>query len=174
MDPLELEAANASIQETLQWKPSKIMIELQQHGTEDKTTIDLASIITKPLANAKGISSHPEFLIQKCNHIPSCVFDGVKDNKERKKRVTGCLQNACRQAGFAVVAGRSKLTCNGRIKKHRYHCPRHRHKTDSRIPEDQRKINRKSGRPTRHEPCCTFNFTICEDTSSNMFFFSKI
>ena len=98
MDPLELEAANASIQETLQWKPSKIMIELQQHGTEDKTTIDLASIITKPLANGKGISSHPEFLIHKCNHIPSWFLMVLKTTKnERKESLDAFKMLAVRQ-----------------------------------------------------------------------------
>ena len=67
MDPLELEAAKASIQDTLQWKPSTIMIDLEQQGSTEKNTIDLASLIKKPSPNGSCLSSSVQLLMHKRN-----------------------------------------------------------------------------------------------------------
>ena len=170
MDPLELQAAKAAIKHSLEWKASKIMIDLQSKLGE-AVTVDLASMIKKVPTNGKGIASDRQLLMHRCNLIPYKLFEGSSTPEENKKRVTGYLQNACRRAGFMVVAGRTRFTNKKTIKVHTYNCPRHRHKTESLVPDSNRKKNRGSHRPTLDEPRCPFKFCICEDTASGAFFF---
>jgi hypothetical protein len=65
--------------------------------------------------------------------IPRVVFQDIDhgNTKDAKKKVTGYLENACRAAGFSVVAGRTRLTHKGAIRKHDFHCK-------SVVPESKR------------------------------------
>lgn len=174
MDPLELQAAKASIKGALEWTASNILIDVKSSISQEQTTFDLASIIQKANGNGGGRNaSQTDMLMHKCHFIPQDVFQGSSNEKESKKRMTGYLENACRGAGFSIVAGNTRSTKNGRIKRHVYHCPRYKHKKDSNVTESKRQRNRKSSRPTMDEPTCPFKFTVCQDTKTGVYFFPR-
>ena len=137
------------------------MVLLNAAGKE--VSVNIAELVHKLPGNGSGRHAcRPELLQVGCHYIP----EDHEREQGRKKRVTGYLQNACRQAGFSLSAGNTRPVAGGQIIKHKFVCSRHRRKVDSTVEKSKKQRQKTSSRPIEGESLCPFHFTLCEDTSS--------
>jgi hypothetical protein len=112
MDPMQLEAAEASVKQDLEWHTGSIICQLTSSDTGQVEPFDLSAAISK---NRSPLLI-PDFTVQgfmrSCHFFPESTSSN-KDSVSKKERVSGILELACKDAGFQLVARNKDSIKNG-------------------------------------------------------------
>jgi MULE transposase domain len=172
MDPMQLEAAEASVKQDLEWHTGSIICQLTSSDTGQVEPFDLSAAISK---NRSPLLI-PDFTVQgfmrSCHFFPESTSSN-KDSVSKKERVSGILELACKDAGFQLVARNKDSIKNGDLFRHTYKCVRSRFKSKSRIDPSDRKRVKKSNLCLPGDDKCPFSISIYEEPTSGRFFIPK-
>ena len=175
MEPQQLQAAEDAVAHEMEWKCSKLQVELTDPSGQ-LVEVNLTSHIQPPPRNGKGHGRYSiSHIAQDSFTIPESLFENLnKTRKETpKKKVVALLETACRKSGFSLVAGRQYSSHNGQLIHHTLHCSRFQYKKSSKVKGESRQRTTLSSRPLPSETKCPFKFEVLQIANSNKWFFSS-